>query len=159
MTDSRFRLAAITLDETSVVTRKPQIESERQIAIHDLLLGNYFRPAGSVGGPYNLVLRASPTRLVFDIRLAEGDIPHANLMLPLSSMTDTIREYFLVVEKHFKAIRTATPYEIEALDMGRKALHDEAGRLLQKRLDGRLEMDFPTARRLFTLVCFLQTRG
>jgi uncharacterized protein (UPF0262 family) len=153
-----FRLAGITLDEASVIRRTRQIEQEREIAIYDLLEANSFAPAGSPGGPYLLRLGIEETRLAFDIALADGSA-HALVLLSLTPLRRTIRDYFLVCENYFKAIRNAPPAQIEALDMGRRALHDEGARLLAKRLDGKIAVDFDTARRLFTLICVLQLRG
>ena len=153
-----FRLAGITLDEASVIRRTRQIEQEREIAIYDLLEANSFAPAGSPGGPYLLRLGIEETRLAFDIALADGSA-HALVLLSLTPLRRTIRDYFLVCENYFKAIRNAPPALIEALDMGRRALHDEGARLLAKRLDGKIAVDFDTARRLFTLICVLQLRG
>ncbi len=154
-----YRIAAITLEEQGVVTRTRQIEQEREVAISDILDNNLFRPAGSTGGPYNVSLKLGGTRLVFDIKLERDGSPHARLVLPLGAFRDVMRDYFLVCESHYKAIRSAAPQQIEALDMGRRALHDDGARLLQQRLDGRLETDFNTARRLFTLICVLHLKG
>jgi uncharacterized protein (UPF0262 family) len=159
MTDqSPFRLANILLDEASVVRRSREIEQEREIAIYDLLEANSFTPAGSEGGPYNLVLAIEENRLVFDIRLAD-ETPHGKVMLSLTPFRRVIKDYFLVCESYYKAIRNAPPSQIEALDMGRRGLHDEGSKLLQDRLDGKIGLDFDTARRLFTLICVLHLRG
>jgi uncharacterized protein (UPF0262 family) len=153
-----FCLAGITLDEASVVRRTRQIEQEREIAIYDLLEANSFAPAGSPGGPYLLKLGIEETRLAFDIALADGTA-HALVQLSLTPLRRAIRDYFLVCENYYKAIRNAPPARIEALDMGRRALHDEGARLLAERLEGKIAVDFDTARRLFTLICVLQLRG
>ncbi len=156
--DSPFRLASIVLDEASVVRRTREIEQEREIAIYDLLEGNSFSPAGSAGGPYNLVLAIEENRLVFDIRLTD-DAPHGKVMLSLTPFRRVVKDYFLVCESYYKAIRTAPPTQIEALDQGRRGLHDEGSKLLQERLAGKIELDFDTARRLFTLICVLHLKG
>jgi uncharacterized protein (UPF0262 family) len=153
-----YRLAAITLDEASVVYRSRAIEQEREVAIYDLLEANSFRLEGSPGGPYHLFLGLEETRLVLDVRL-EGGADHGRVLLSLTPLRKIVKDYFLICESYYKAIRTAPPYQIEALDMARKTLHDEGARELQKRLDGKIETDFDTARRLFTLVCVLQMRG
>jgi len=153
-----FRLSAITLDEKSVVQRSRAIEQEREIAIYDLLEANVFRPDGSPGGPYHLTLGVEETRLALDITLEDGT-PHGKVLLSLAPLRKTVKDYFLVCENYYKAIRTAPPHQIEALDMARRALHDEGARELQVRLEGKVETDFDTARRLFTLVCVLQMRG
>lgn len=153
-----YRLAGITLDETSIVRRTRQIEQEREIAIYDLLEANSFAPAGSQGGPYLLALAVEDSGLVFDIRLTDGSV-HGLVALSLSPLRGLIKDYFLICESYYKAIRGAPPSQIEVLDMGRRALHDEGGLLLQKHLEGKIAVDFGTARRLFTLICVLQLRG
>ena len=153
-----FRLSAITLDEHSVVQRGRAIEQEREVAIYDLLESNLFKPEGSAGGPYHLILGVEETRLALDIFQEDGT-PHGKVLLSLAPLRKTVKDYFLVCENYYKAIRTAPPHQIEALDMARRTLHDEGARELQARLDGKVETDFDTARRLFTLVCVLQMRG
>jgi uncharacterized protein (UPF0262 family) len=153
-----FRLAAITLDEASVVHRSRAIEQEREVAIFDLLEKNSFRLEGSAGGPYHLILGLEDSKLVFEIALEDG-APHGKVALSLAPLRKIIKDYFLVCESYYKAIRTAPPLQIEALDMARRGLHNEGASELQKRLEGRIETDFDTARRLFTLVCVLQLRG
>ncbi|HWE06780.1 MAG TPA: UPF0262 family protein [Rhizomicrobium sp.] len=159
MTDaSRFRLASVELDERTLVRRTREIEQEREIAIYDLLEANSFVPCGSSGGPYRLVLAVQENRLVFNIRLESG-APHGRVMLSLTPFRRVIKDYFLVCESYFKAIRNAPPAQIEALDMGRRGLHDEGSELLRERLKGKIEVDSDTARRLFTLLCVLHLKG
>ena len=153
-----FRLTAITLDEHSVVQRSRAIEQEREVAIYDLLEANLFKPDGSSGGPYHLTLGVEETRLALDVTLEDGT-PHGKVLLSLAPLRKTVKDYFLVCESYYKAIRTAPPHQIEALDMARRTLHDEGARELQARLESKVETDFDTARRLFTLVCVLQMRG
>ena len=153
-----YRLSAITLDEASLVYRSRAIEQEREVAIYDLLEKNSFRLEGSDGGPYHLRLGMEENRLVLDVAL-EDDSPHGRVMLSLTPLRKVVKDYFLVCENYYKAIRTAPPHQIEALDMARRALHDEGAKELQQRLEGKVETDFDTARRLFTLVCVLQMRG
>jgi uncharacterized protein (UPF0262 family) len=153
-----FRLAAITLDEKSVVQRSRAVEQEREIAIYDILEANVFRPEGSAGGPYHLTLGLEENRLVLDIAFQDGT-PHNRSTVSLTPLRKTMKDYFLVCENYYKAIRTAPPHQIEALDMARRTLHDEGAVELQKRLKDKVETDFDTARRLFTLVCVLQMRG
>ena len=153
-----FRLSAITLDEHSVVQRSRAIDQEREVAIYDILESNLFKPEGSAGGPYHLVLGVEETRLALDIFREDGT-PHGKVLLSLAPLRKTVKDYFLVCENYYKAIRTAPPHQIEALDMARRTLHDEGARELQARLEGKVETDFDTARRLFTLVCVLQMRG
>jgi uncharacterized protein (UPF0262 family) len=153
-----FRLAAITLDEQSVVQRSRAVEQEREIAIYDIIEANTFRPEGSAGGPYHLVLGLEETRLVLDIAREDGAEKN-RMTVSLTPLRKTMKDYFLVCENYYKAIRTAPPHQIEALDMARRTLHDEGAVELQKRLKDKVETDFDTARRLFTLVCVLQMRG
>jgi uncharacterized protein (UPF0262 family) len=158
-----FRIAAIAMDEASMVTRIKPVEQEREVAICDLLEKNYFRPHGSQGGPYYLTLGVEENRLVLDIKLQGGalaaGVPHGKVMLSLTPLSRVIKDYFLVCDSYYKAIRTAPPQQIEALDMGRRALHDEGSTLLRKRLEGKIETDFDTARRLFTLICVMHMKG
>jgi len=156
--DDRFRLIAVSLDERTVVHRTRQIEQEREIAIYDLLEANSFAPGGSAGGPYKLVLAVEENRLVFDIRL-EDDSEHGKIMLSLTPFRQVIRDYFLICDSYFKAIRVAPPSQIEALDMARRASHNEGSTLLKERLKGKIAVDFDTARRLFTLICVLHLKG
>jgi uncharacterized protein (UPF0262 family) len=149
---------AVTLDERSVVRRTREIEQEREIAIYDLLEGNDFHPAGSAGGPYHLHLGVEENRLVFDIRL-EDESEHGRIMLSLTPFRRMIKDYFLVCESYFKAIRNAPPSQIEALDMGRRGLHNDGSQLLQTRLAGKIDVDFDTARRLVTLICVLHLKA
>jgi uncharacterized protein (UPF0262 family) len=153
-----FRLSAIDLDEHSVVQRSRAIEQEREVAIYDLLEANVFKPEGSSGGPYRLILGVEENRLVLDVALEDGTA-HGRILLSLAPLRKTVKDYFLVCENYYKAIRTAPPHQIEALDMARRTLHDEGARELRERLDGKVETDFDTARRLFTLVCVLLMRG
>jgi uncharacterized protein (UPF0262 family) len=153
-----FRLSAITLDEQSVVQRSRAVDQEREVAIYDLLEANMFKPEGSTGGPYHLTLGVEESRLAMDISLGDGT-PHGKVLLSLAPLRKTVKDYFLVCENYYKAIRTAPPHQIESLDMARRTLHDEGARELQARLEGKVETDFDTARRLFTLVCVLQMRG
>jgi uncharacterized protein (UPF0262 family) len=156
--DANYRIANIVLDESTAVRRTREIEQEREIAIYDLLEGNTFHPNGSPGGPYNLVLSVEDNKLVFDIRLGD-DAEHGKVMLSLTPLRKVIKDYFLICESYFKAIRTAPPSQIEALDMGRRGLHNEGSDILRERLNGKIELDGDTARRLFTLICVLHLKG
>ncbi|MGH6890532.1 MAG: UPF0262 family protein [Rhizomicrobium sp.] len=159
MTDaSRFRLAEVRLDENTLVRRTREIEQEREIAIYDLLETNCFAPKGSPGGPYLLVLGVKENRLVFDIRLESGRA-HGRVMLSLTPFRRIVKDYFIVCDSYFRAIRNAPAHQIEALDMGRRGLHDEGSTLLRERLKGKIDIDFDTARRLFTLLCVLHLKG
>src|ERR1700739_1486910 len=158
MADNPFRLTNITLDEQTVVRRTREIEQEREIAIYDLLEANHFAPQGSPGGPYKLILGIEENRLVFDIRL-EDDADHGRVMLSMTPFRRVIKDYFLICESYFKAIRTAPPSQIQTLDMGRRGLHDEGSALLRERLKGKIACDHDTARRIFTLICVLHMKG
>lgn len=156
--DSSFRLSSITLDERTIVRRTREIEQERDVAIYDLLESNSFAPAGSQGGPYRLVLGVEENRLTFDIQL-EDSTQHGKVMLSLTPFRRVIKDYFLVCESYYKAIRHAPPSQIEALDMGRRGLHDEGSKLLLETLKGKIAIDHDTARRIFTLICVLHLKG
>jgi len=152
------RLIAVTLDEASLGSSNEDIEHERRVAIYDLVEDNKFRPVGHDGGPYALAIGISGNRLVFDIREADGTPVIAHL-LSLAPFSRIVKDYFTVCDSYYAAIRTATPDRIEALDMGRRSLHDEGSRILMERLRRKVEIDFDTARRLFTLVTVLHWKG
>jgi uncharacterized protein (UPF0262 family) len=152
------RLVSVTLDENSIGRSGPDVEHERAVAIYDLLEENSFAPNGDDGGPYALHLSINGSRLVFDIRRADGAPVMAHL-LSLSPLRRIVKDYYLVCDSYYAAIRTATPDRIEALDMGRRALHDEGSQILMERLKRKVALDFETARRLFTLVCVLHWKG
>ena len=130
------------------------IEQEREVAIYDLLDENLFRPEGSAGGPYHLTLGVEESRLILDVRQEDGS-GHARLTLSLAPLRKTVKDYFLVCESYYAAIKKLGPNQIEALDMGRRGLHNEGSELLRERLEGKIELDLDTARRLFTLICAL----
>ena len=152
------RIADITLDEKSVVSRSPEVEHERAVAIFDLLEENHFDPEGCGEGPFNLYLSIEESRLKFDIRNGE-DATLRILSLSLSPFRRLIKDYFTVCESYFEAIKTASPSRIESIDMGRRGLHNEGSEILRQRLADKVEVDFETARRLFTLICVLHIRG
>jgi uncharacterized protein (UPF0262 family) len=156
--DSSRRLIAVTLDEESIGRSNPDAEHERAVAIYDLIEQNTFAPAGHEGGPYRLQLSIAENRLVFDIRL-EDNTPVVAHLLSLTPFRRIVKDYFLVCESYYRAIRSATPSQIEAIDMGRRALHNEGTDLLLERLKEKLDLDFDTARRLFTLICVLHWKG
>ena len=152
------RIVDITLDERTVVRRSPDIEHERKVAIFDLLEQNHFSLAACAAGPYALHLGIEENRLVFDVRDEAGE--HLEkVVLALTPFRRIVKEYFVVCESYFDAIKTASPSRIEAIDMGRRGLHNDGSTLLQERLEGKVEVDFDTARRLFTLICVLHIRG
>jgi len=152
------RLVKITLDEGSIGRSGPDIEHERAVAIYDLIEENMFAPADHDGGPYALQLSIAENRLVFDIREEDGTPVMAHF-LSLTPLRRIVKDYFLVCDSYYKAIRTATPTQIEAIDMGRRGLHNEGSELLRERLKEKIEIDFDTARRLFTLICVLHWKG
>lgn len=156
--DSSRRLIAVTLDEESIGRTNRDAEHERAVAIYDLIEQNTFAPAGHEGGPYRLQLSIAENRLVFDIRL-EDNTPVVAHLLSLTPFRRIVKDYFLVCESYYRAIRSATPSQIEAIDMGRRALHNEGTDLLLERLKEKLDLDFDTARRLFTLICVLHWKG
>ncbi len=152
------RLIAVTLDEGSIGRSHPDVEHERAIAIYDLIEQNLFAPVNSDGGPYALHLSITENRLVFDIRQADGT-PIVAHLLSLMPLRRIVKDYFLVCDSYYKAIRSATPSQIESIDMGRRALHNEGSQLLIERLKDKIDMDFDTARRLFTLISVLHWKG
>lgn len=152
------RLVAITLDESSIGRSGPDIEHERAVAIYDLIEQNSFCPADHDGGPYALHLSMAENRLVFDIRLADGTPVSAHL-LSMTPFRKIVKDYFMICDSYYAAIRTATPEKIEAIDMGRRGLHDEGSTILVDRLKDKVTVDFDTARRLFTLICVLHWKG
>ncbi len=156
----RQRIINITLDEKSVVRRSADIEHERKVAIYDLLDENSFILSGfEQDGPYSVHLSIEDNRLIFDIR-SEDDVSNlGRVPLPAISFRRVIKDYFHICESYLDAIKTATPSQIEAIDMGRRGLHNEGSEQLQERLKDKVEMDFDTARRLFTLICVLHIRG
>ena len=152
------RLVRITLDEGSIGRSTPDTEHERAVAIYDLLEDNSFAPLESEDGPYGLHLSIAENRLVFDVRREDGTPLTAHL-LSLTPFRKIVKDYFLICDSYYKAIRTATPSQIEAIDMGRRGLHNEGSELLMERLKEKIEIDFDTARRLFTLICVLHWKG
>ncbi len=152
------RVAAITLDERTVLRRSPQIEHEREVAITDLLKDNRFAPASGRAGPFHLTLAIAENRLAMEIRaLADGS--SETIMLALAPFRRIVKDYFLVCESYYEAIRGKRLAQVEAIDVGRRSLHDEGSALLIKRLAGKVVIDHATARRLFTLICVLHLRA
>ena len=155
---STRRLVKITLDEGSIGRSSQDIEHERAVAIYDLIEDNSFAPADHDGGPYALHLSITENRLVFDIR-QQDDTPLMAHLLSLTPFRKIVKDYFMICDSYYKAIRTASPTQIEAIDMGRRGLHNEGSELLKERLKEKIEVDFDTARRLFTLICVLHWKG
>ncbi len=154
MTD--HRLASVDLDAATLPAATAEIEHERRVAIFDLLEANSFEPAGAPGGPYSLKLSLQDTRLVFDIA---GPAFARAYGLSLTPLKGVIRDYILICDSYYEALRGTSPAQIEAVDMGRRGLHNEGADLLKARLDGKIAIDHETARRLFTLVTALYRRG
>jgi uncharacterized protein (UPF0262 family) len=155
---AKQRLAAVTLDEETIGRSNPDIEHERKVAIYDLLEQNFFCPVGDGNGPYSLHLSITGSRLAFDIRTKDGE-PLVAHLLSLTPLRRIVKDYFTVCDSYYQAIRTATPDKIEALDMGRRAIHDDGSRILMERLKDKVKVDTDTARRLFTLICVLHWKG
>lgn len=159
MTGSKNRIVHIELDEKTLIHRKPEVEHERAVAIYDLLEENRFawrqRPDG---GPYRVRLSISENRLIFDITDNGGAEP-IKAGLPLAPFRGIVRDYFLICESYYNAIRRASPTQIEAIDMGRRSLHNEGSQMMRDTLAADIDMDEETARRLFTLLCVLHIRS
>ncbi len=153
------RIARISLDEASIARRGPEIDHERAVAVYDLIESNRFELVGH-GGPYHLRLFVEENRLMLDIRTDAGEEGDALLMigLSLSPFRRVIKDYFTLCDSYYAAIRQASPSQIEAIDMGRRGLHNEGSELLIERLAGKVVLDLDTARRLFTLICALHLR-
>ena len=152
------RIAAITLDEHTVVRRNADIEHERATAIADLLEENSFAPVSGRRGPFDLHLAIEENRLTLDIRSAADGSSEA-VVLPLAPFRRIVKDYFIVCESYYEAVRGGRLGQVEAIDMGRRGLHDEGSALLTERLADKVAIDHATARRLFTLICVLHLRG
>jgi uncharacterized protein (UPF0262 family) len=153
---SAHRLQSVEIDDQSLSAVSRDQEQERQVAVFDLLEENYFAPAGAETGPYDLRLTLIDGRLAMDI---SGPGYAHRFMLSMSALRGVIKDYFIVCESYYQAIRNATPHQIEALDMSRRSLHNEGSALLIERLDGKIAIDMATSRRLFTLICALHRRS
>jgi uncharacterized protein (UPF0262 family) len=152
------RLAAVTLDEKTIGRANRDVEHEREVAIYDLLEQNSFAPVGHVGGPFGLHLSINGNRLVFDIRREDG-APVVAHLFSLTPLRRIVKDYYMVCDSYYQAIRTATPDKIEAIDMGRRAIHNDGSKILMERLQDKVTIDIDTARRLFTLICVLHWKG
>jgi uncharacterized protein (UPF0262 family) len=150
------RLVKIELDDAEMPRLTPEAEQERAIAIYDIVEENLFRLTEHLG-PYHLYLRLEGRHVHFDIRNTENDAL-IQFFMAMGPLRRVMRDYFYVCDSYYEAIRTKSPSQIQAIDMGRRALHNEGSELLQSRLDGKVETDFQTARRLFTLICVLHSR-
>ncbi len=155
---STNHLVAVRLDEGSIARGSSNIDHEREVAILDLIDQNVFAVVGRDDGPYSLSLAIADDRLVMAITAerSEGEVRH---MLSLTSLRRIIKDYFIVCDTYYDAIRSAPPSRIQSIDMGRRALHDEGSHLLTERLKDKIAIDHDTARRLFTLICALHWKG
>lgn len=152
------RLISVTLDENSIGRGSADQEHERAIAVYDLIEDNSFALVGHAGGPYALNISLMDAKLVFDIRDQNGNVMVTHI-LSLTPFRRILKDYFFICESYYAAIRTATPSRIEAIDMGRRGLHNEGAQLLAERLKGKIETDADTSRRLFTLITALHWKG
>lgn len=150
------RIIDVKLDDRTIIWRNADVEQERRIAIFDLLEDNRFQPIGHEG-PFRILLRVEDNRLAIDLK-DERDEPLETIRLSLARFRRPIRDYFAICDSYFKAIRSATPSGIETIDMARRGVHNDAATLLQESLAEKIEMDFDTARRLFTLICVLHIK-
>ncbi len=152
------KIVRLTFAQPGVVRFNPDVEKERAVAIYDLLQDNSFRLTGGPRGPYSVKLSLERQSLIFDVA-DENEATLAKVALPLGGLTKTVKDYFTVCESYFDAIRTSTLARIEAIDMGRRGLHNEGSELLRSRLAGKIEIDDQTSRRLFTLLCVLNLKA
>jgi uncharacterized protein (UPF0262 family) len=155
---SHLSILAITLDPASLGHRSDDLEREKSVAIHDLVESSQFAPALPHAGPYRVHLRAEEGRLGIDVADADG-APLRSYVLGLSGFKRAIRDYHAICDSYFNAVRQASAHEIETVDMARRGVHNAAAELLQERLEGKIALDFDTARRLFTLIAVLCARG
>jgi uncharacterized protein (UPF0262 family) len=158
MSSNKHRIIRVNLDEGGVIRRHPDVEQERTVALYDLLEQNRFALVDASPGPYSLSLRLEESRLVFDVR-DETEAPLGKVSLELRPFRSVIKDYFTVCESYYDAIKRASLSQIEAIDMGRRSLHNEGAEMLRTRLENQVELDEDTARRLFTLLCVLHLRG
>ncbi|WP_066651042.1 MULTISPECIES: UPF0262 family protein [Sphingomonas] len=156
------RIIDVKLDEHTILWRSADIEQERRIAIFDLIEGNYFKPLrehpDGYAGPYRIELSVEEGRLGIAIAREDGT-PLETYILGLGRFRRPIKDYFAICDSYYQAIRAATPQQIETIDMARRGIHNEAAELLKERLEGKIDIDFDTARRLFTLICVLHIKG
>ncbi|MCH9806731.1 MAG: UPF0262 family protein [Alphaproteobacteria bacterium] len=155
---SRSRLYEITLDRGTIARKNVNVEHEREVAIYDLLESNQFKLVGHDAGPYILTLSIAEDRLIFAVGNESGQELERH-MISMQPFKKIIKDYFMVCDSYYEAIRSSPPSKIQAIDVGRRALHDEGSRLLDERLKGKIDVDFDTARRLFTLICALHWKG
>ena len=154
---SDARLIAVELDQLSIGKADPNVEHERRVAIADLLESNAFAPVSDKSGPYALRLAIEDQRLVFDVKQQDGAPVHV-FVFSLGPLRRILKDYLMMCDSYYEAVRDATLTQIEAIDMGRRGLHNEGSSILRERLSGKIEVDFDTSRRLFTLICALHRR-
>lgn len=152
------RLAAVTLDESSIGRGTPDQEHERDIAIYDLVEANVFSLPGRADGPYRLHVALAEARLALDIKDMQGAAIVTHI-LSLTPFRNVLKDYFMMCESYYNAIRNASPAQIEAIDMGRRGIHNDGSNILVERLKDKVIVDHDTARRLFTLICVLHWKG
>ncbi len=159
--ETNNRLSEVALDPASIGRGNANIEHEREVAIYDLLDGNSFELEGRDDGPYKLTIGLVDERLALTVfGAAEGAAePIVAHFLSLTPFKRIMKDYFLVLDSYYQAIRSAQPSRIQAIDVGRRGLHDEGSRVLVERLEGKIKIDFDTARRLFTLISALHWKG
>lgn len=157
MSDSE-RIIAVDIDNQTLSSSGPEAEHERRVAIFDLLESNEFSLENNSAGPYKLELSRSENRLIIAIN-SEADAPLHTFILSLAPFRRIVKDYFMICDSYYDAIRNATPHQIEAIDMARRGIHNEGSELLARRLEGKIKTDFDTARRLFTLICALLSKG
>lgn len=155
---SRSRLYEINLDQATIARKNPNVEHEREVAIYDILESNEFKLVGRDDGPYRLQLSLADDRLALTVGNEAADNLD-NHLLSLQPFKKIVKDYFLICDSYYEAIRSAPPSKIQAIDVSRRSLHDEGSRLLVERLEGKIDVDFDTARRLFTLICALHWKG
>ncbi|HRO33248.1 MAG TPA: UPF0262 family protein [Brevundimonas sp.] len=155
MNGGEHRLASVTLDAASLPAASAEVEHERRVAVFDLVETNSFEPVGAEGGPYALTLSLQDSRLVFDVAGPGYARAHGLSLTPLKTV---LKDYGLICDSYYQALRGSSPSQIESVDMGRRGMHNEGAELLRNRLDGKIAIDHETARRLFTLVFALTRR-
>jgi len=155
----RGRLIEVRFDSASIARHpNPDIEQERQVAIHDLIDCNSFELVDGSSGPYRLILGHVNTRLVFDVRNEHGE-PLTTHTLSVAPLRRIVRDYFLLCESYYDAVKSAPSSRIEALDISRRGLHDEGSHKVVERLAEKIKVDHNTGRQLFTLICALHWKG
>ncbi len=159
MSEGKSRIATLELDQKSVVRWSPEVEHERDVAIFDLLEDNHFGLVDQFHGPYRVVLSLRESNLIMQVAPEDGEGDPVEVVLATRPLRRVVKDYFMICDSYFQAIKGATPSRIESIDMARRGLHNEGSELLQQSLEGRVELDHNTARRLFTLVCVLHVRG